>query len=396
MLMHEPAGEPRLLGIGPDPKMAYTRFNETKKVYSRILRMIVVRTRHGYCLCVPISTYQGWGLTKPGVNADDHAIAFASGKGPVSLDGEKPTRFEPIEVKLAPGQTLHEMSRINFAKVYTVEWNVKARDVGMVAPKSLPYLLTAWNTSMGYTWETAAQSNIAGPSARDDLFQRVLDKKPPDPALDTGIPEPKAEGSYHSTEDDSASTSTPDVLRTLSSELNRSPKLNPHTRVNIYSSQTQPEASDSGLGTSIADDEEHGLPGGVMSYKKQSVRDWFLRDESEVVYRLATIQDQILPELESLESGLVSINVQVEWEIMAFLRKNFRSFPRIGLVLVLVGKVTACEALTTEECLSRRYGTIGIGLLNLLQEAIEVVRTESPTKDEWLCSKSKCVSVQKS
>jgi hypothetical protein len=45
MPMHEPAGEPRLLGIGPDPKMAYTRFNENEKVYSRILRMIVVRTR---------------------------------------------------------------------------------------------------------------------------------------------------------------------------------------------------------------------------------------------------------------------------------------------------------------------------------------------------------------
>jgi hypothetical protein len=390
--MREPAGESRRLSFGLDSNTTLGRFGE--EVYSHILRVIVVQTQHGFCLCVPIFTYRGQGLTKPGVNADDHAIAFGSGKRPVSLSGEKPMKFEPIEVKLAQGQALHEMSRINFAKVYTVEWNVKVRHVGMVVPESLPHLLTAWRT--------------------------LLYKEPPDRVSDTRIPEPKDEGSYHSAEDYPVFTSTPDVLRTalqtksppilLSSELGpstskdlmklpskdlvkrptnpvtrpndpmelpskdlvkrptdpvtgrsvlgRSARLNPTTKVNIYSRQTQSEAGDSGYETSIADDEEHGLPRGVKSYENQSVRDWFVRDESEVVHRLATIHDQILPELESLESGLVSINVQVEWEVMAFLRKNFRSCPRIGPVLVLIGKVTSCEALTAEECLSRGYGLL--------------------------------------
>lgn len=50
---------------------------------------------------------------------------------------------EPIAVKPAAfDQKLRPCSRLNFGKVYTVEWNVKVMDVGHIAGVSLQRLNT--------------------------------------------------------------------------------------------------------------------------------------------------------------------------------------------------------------------------------------------------------------
>lgn len=46
----------------------------------------------------------------------------------------------PLAIDMNLGYTLDPASRINFAKVFTVEHNVKVMSVGRVAPSSLPDL----------------------------------------------------------------------------------------------------------------------------------------------------------------------------------------------------------------------------------------------------------------
>ena len=57
---------------------------------------------------------------------------------------------KPIAVdKASPDQKLDAMSRINFARVHTVLWNVKVMDVGMVTRGSMPSLIAYWMDELG-------------------------------------------------------------------------------------------------------------------------------------------------------------------------------------------------------------------------------------------------------
>ena len=96
------------------------------QVWSQIRRLVVVKEGHGHCWCVPISTYSGQGVKKRGLNATDiaaHAIIHMSGQRPVTLNNEPNMRKEPISVVSDHAQEsrLMSASRINFAKVHTVE-----------------------------------------------------------------------------------------------------------------------------------------------------------------------------------------------------------------------------------------------------------------------------------
>jgi len=63
----------------------------------------------------PISTYSGRGTLKPGVQPEEHAIAYSYGKEPEILEGEDMLRFEPFCIVGAKGTApLHKASRIYF------------------------------------------------------------------------------------------------------------------------------------------------------------------------------------------------------------------------------------------------------------------------------------------
>lgn len=60
------------------------------------------------------------------------------------LQGERITK-EPIQVEppypADNSSYLSFLSRLRFGKVYSIEWNVKVKDLGMVVPEDVPRLL---------------------------------------------------------------------------------------------------------------------------------------------------------------------------------------------------------------------------------------------------------------
>ncbi|KAK6401681.1 hypothetical protein LTR95_019160, partial [Oleoguttula sp. CCFEE 5521] len=89
--------------------------------------------------CAPINTYNGRGVSKPGVIKSDHAIIYSGRKCPDPDPAERPARGEagmrPAAIRVDPDDKvtkLDPMSRIDFGKVHTVEHNVKVKPFGNV------------------------------------------------------------------------------------------------------------------------------------------------------------------------------------------------------------------------------------------------------------------------
>jgi hypothetical protein len=97
----------------------------------------------------PITTYGGRGTLKTGLDQGQHAIIYMQGQAPARLAAETGMVKEPLQVIPARNQKLSPMSRVNFAKMYTVEHNVKVMDVGKVSQDSLPKLIGYWRVAVG-------------------------------------------------------------------------------------------------------------------------------------------------------------------------------------------------------------------------------------------------------
>lgn len=68
---------------------------------------------------------------------EDHAIVYTGDKPPKELQDEPRLHLRPIQVKpKTPRDKLEVQSRINYAKIYTVEHNVKVQFIGEVARSS--------------------------------------------------------------------------------------------------------------------------------------------------------------------------------------------------------------------------------------------------------------------
>ncbi|CAG8972380.1 hypothetical protein HYALB_00007133 [Hymenoscyphus albidus] len=101
-------------------------------VSTKIRRFIVIRSGRGHSQCVPILTYGFRGLTKPGVQVDEHAIIYT--EYPESVDGESVIAKNAIRmVPKTPQDKLNYASRINYAKIYTIEHNIPVRFIGHIA-----------------------------------------------------------------------------------------------------------------------------------------------------------------------------------------------------------------------------------------------------------------------
>jgi hypothetical protein len=80
----------------------------------------------------PILTYGKQGTTKPGCKPEDHAIVYSEGQKSLALTDEVLIK-RPIRVVMKDREDpLHFSSRINYAKVYTVEHNTKVHFIGKV------------------------------------------------------------------------------------------------------------------------------------------------------------------------------------------------------------------------------------------------------------------------
>jgi hypothetical protein len=95
-------------------------------------------------ICSAISTYGNQGTMKYGCNASEHSIVYLAGSQPISLPGEweKGLRKDPIEIVATDAKEIMEpASRLRFGKIYSIEWNVKVRDIGKVAGKHMSKLV---------------------------------------------------------------------------------------------------------------------------------------------------------------------------------------------------------------------------------------------------------------
>ncbi|PVH81155.1 hypothetical protein DL98DRAFT_417097, partial [Cadophora sp. DSE1049] len=99
-----------------------------QKVFSKIRRFVVVRQADRSCTCLPVTTYDGRGYKKKGINLDDHGLIYSSRDPPPHIKG---IAKEPLRIILSKGaEKLGNPSYLNYGRVYTVETNVKVKDVG--------------------------------------------------------------------------------------------------------------------------------------------------------------------------------------------------------------------------------------------------------------------------
>jgi hypothetical protein len=108
--------------------VTYTVYGE--KVHSKIRRFVVVRQAKNRksCTCIPITTYSNQGGEKFGIDLEDHGLIFSSRKPPARIDG---IDKEPLRVILSKdGEELTNPSLVDYRRVYTVECNVKVKEVG--------------------------------------------------------------------------------------------------------------------------------------------------------------------------------------------------------------------------------------------------------------------------
>ncbi|KAF9640771.1 hypothetical protein BFW01_g12577 [Lasiodiplodia theobromae] len=109
-----------------------------EQIYNKIRWFVVIREGQDCCTCLPIQTYNKQGVAKPGVIKPEHSVAYTVDTYPYVPDWEDPRRemLSPIPIiPIDPAQNkMHPMSRLNYAKVYTVEHNVKTLDFGYVPP----------------------------------------------------------------------------------------------------------------------------------------------------------------------------------------------------------------------------------------------------------------------
>ncbi|KAI7477497.1 hypothetical protein KC351_g8798 [Hortaea werneckii] len=130
-------------GNSQDDRSALSTVRFGERVYSKIRRFVVVRGSDKYCSALPIMTYGGQGVAKPGVNKSEHAIIYTGHMAPQPTSHERPTQgqkaMRPLAIRVDADnhEQLHVMSRIHFGKVYTVEHNVKVKPFGKVHPHFL-------------------------------------------------------------------------------------------------------------------------------------------------------------------------------------------------------------------------------------------------------------------
>lgn len=83
----------------------------------------------------PILTYGKQGTTKPGLHPEHHGMIYNGESAPPLLPNEKPLAIPAVRMILQSGRKVEHLdpaSRVNYAKIYTVEHNVKCVIIGSI------------------------------------------------------------------------------------------------------------------------------------------------------------------------------------------------------------------------------------------------------------------------
>ncbi|KAK3656385.1 hypothetical protein LTR56_003087 [Elasticomyces elasticus] len=129
-------------------------------VYSKVRRFVVVREAEHFCSALPITNYGSRGVSKVGTKKSEHSIIHTGRLPPQPTPGERPSRGEDgmrsraiRVVPDGPDNQLDAMSRLDYAKVHTIQHNIKVAPVGIVHPDSRAALVSqfqeVWSESVG-------------------------------------------------------------------------------------------------------------------------------------------------------------------------------------------------------------------------------------------------------
>jgi hypothetical protein len=125
------------------PSVVSYRVAYNERVHSKIRRFVVVKFGDRYCTCLPVTTYNRRGYRKGGIDLNEHGLIYSDKREPASIRGIKK---KALKVSLSPGaDKLINPSYINYGRVYTVETNVKVKDVGELNSDSRRLLRQYWN-----------------------------------------------------------------------------------------------------------------------------------------------------------------------------------------------------------------------------------------------------------
>lgn len=154
----------------------------------KVRRFVVVQEANGYCGALPITTYNGEGVAKSGVQKNQHAIIYTN-SAPAPTRNERPTRGEqPMlgdSFQVLPAQpdlTLDQMSRLNFGKVYVVKHDVNVKSFGVVNNRtelvkvfcSVWGSITSATTSNNSNTQLSNESQYAECPEADEVDQAVI------------------------------------------------------------------------------------------------------------------------------------------------------------------------------------------------------------------------------
>ena len=128
---------------GDDSEYEVRLAKYSESTYSKVRPFIIIDTSAGHSICLPILTYGGRGILKPGVHLKGLAPAYSSGSK-ARHARDKGAR-ETIWIRLTNSdERLDPKSLLNYAKIYT-EHDVKIFPIGHVDNKSDDQLTADYN-----------------------------------------------------------------------------------------------------------------------------------------------------------------------------------------------------------------------------------------------------------
>jgi len=140
-----------------------------ERVHSTIRRFVVVRQDDLFCTCLPIHIHNP-GSRKGNLNTGDHGLIYSQGR-PEAIEG---LTKSPIRVELVKSaQPLRDYSLVNYARTYTVETNVKVKDIGELDLRSKDVLRTNF------------RDVFIGPKDRNDPEITTTDRSSGTPVFDS-------------------------------------------------------------------------------------------------------------------------------------------------------------------------------------------------------------------
>jgi ankyrin repeat protein len=138
-----------------------------EQVHSKIRRFVVVRASNYFCTCLPITPYDPRG--RKDLELGNLGLIY-NHKKPRDIDG---IDKQPLKVILSKGaEKLGDMALVDYARIYTIEMNIKVRDVGQLDPQSEQLLKLYFKCS-----------NLTDP---DDLPTKIMPKQPQE-SCSTGL-----------------------------------------------------------------------------------------------------------------------------------------------------------------------------------------------------------------